>query len=462
MMAEKGYGQWLGYLVAHDSDALAQPAPMRITAGRVDAFVAHLDAAGLRAATIFARLQGLVVVAKIMGSAGDIGAINRAATRVRARNKPVRDETCGADRSRALRDRSRDPERRSLPVEEWPSADAELWRAACEPAALLDETAGARRGYAAASNAKAREGYGRWLGYLAGRHHDVLAQPPSERITDERVRAFVGHLDKSGVSTGTILTLLQALVDVTKVMDPAFDVGVINRVAARVRARHKPVRDKTCRHLSNELVDLGVELMEQAPTRRSAHDAAIQYRDGLMIAFLALAPLRLRNLTGLVLGRSLVRQGQRYLVAFGEGETKTGDPLELMWPGVLVDPLDRYLDTWRPILAARPSRRRRRDLGDALWVGRFGGRMTEHAIYIRICAQTLKAFGERVNPHAFRHAAATTQAIADPARVGIAAPLLGHRSYATTERYYQRAGAQVAQRSFLEVLEELKGGDERA
>ena len=47
-------------------------------------------------------------------------------------------------------------------------------------------------------------------------------------------------------------------------------------------------------------------------------------------------------------------------------------------------------------------------------------------------------------------------AIADPANVRLAAPLLGHRTFTTTERYYRQARAQEAHRAFVDVL---LGGD---
>ena len=60
------------------------------------------------------------------------------------------------------------------------------------------------------------------------------------------------------------------------------------------------------------------------------------------------------------------------------------------------------------------------------------------AIYDRIRARTKDKFGVAMNPHLFRDAAATTVAIADPANVRLAAPLLGHRTFTTTEKYYLR------------------------
>ena len=78
--------------------------------------------------------------------------------------------------------------------------------------------------------------------------------------------------------------------------------------------------------------------------------------------------------------------------------------------------------------------------------------MTEMAIYDRIRAHTQKTFGRAINPHLFRDAAATTLAIADPEHVRVAAPLLGHRTFMTTERYYQQAQAFDAHRAYINAL----------
>jgi integrase len=57
-----------------------------------------------------------------------------------------------------------------------------------------------------------------------------------------------------------------------------------------------------------------------------------------------------------------------------------------------------------------------------------------------------------MNPHLFRDAAATTLAIHDPQHVRIAAPLLGHRTFATTERYYQQATAMEAHCDYVRAI----------
>jgi integrase len=67
------------------------------------------------------------------------------------------------------------------------------------------------------------------------------------------------------------------------------------------------------------------------------------------------------------------------------------------------------------------------------------------------------AFGRSVNPHLFRDCAATSLAIEDPARVRIAAQVLGHGTSATTERHYNLARGQEAAESCHQTLDGLRG-----
>jgi integrase len=325
---------------------------------------------------------------------------------------------------------------------------------ACAPSDILDDEAGARSGHSDISNAKAAKGYGRWLTYLSLSSPEALAEAPAARITPERVRAYLGTLIAIGNSTQTILARLQELGEVAKVMDPNRRWTFINDLASKVRARHRPARDKSNLPLSNELVDLGFKLMESA-NKLSGLDAAITYRDGLLVASLALIPLSRRNLADLILELTLVRQGPSWTVAFGEDDTKSHTAFEVGLPEVLRAPLEAYLALHRPLLESR-SGRWTRPLDRALWVSKDGSPMTQMALYDRIRARTKEHFGVGINPHAFRAAAATTVAVADPAHVRVAAPLLSHRTFATTEKYYRQARAQEAHRAFIEALKDCE------
>lgn len=221
-----------------------------------------------------------------------------------------------------------------------------------------------------------------------------------------------------------------------------------------MRSKVKPVRSKAHVRPTNELVDLGVRLMDGASDPAEIGHS-IAYRDGLIIAFLAMHPVRRRNLADFDLGRNLIRQGAGFIVAFSGRETKNHVPYENALAEFLIEPMARYLRTWRPILAGRTGRWKR-DVGDAVWVSVDGSPMSQEGLSGRIEMRTKEAFGKAISPHQFRDAAATTLAINDPARVRVAAPVLGHRSLATTDKHYIQATGLQAQRSFLEVIEEAR------
>ena len=161
--------------------------------------------------------------------------------------------------SGGLYGRGKAPARACVPLSCWPEADQRLWNAACAPMDLLSfEEGGDRSRHAAASNAKAIKGYGRWLTFLSMQAADVLALAPAARITPARVGAYVGELQALGNGTATILARLQELGEVAKVMGPGQDWSFINKIASKVRARHRPVRDKANLRLSEDLLDLGL------------------------------------------------------------------------------------------------------------------------------------------------------------------------------------------------------------
>ena len=174
-----------------------------------------------------------------------------------------------------------------------------------------------------------------------------------------------------------------------------------------------------------------------------------------MIALLAARPLRLANLVQLTLGLELVRRGEGWWLEIPGADTKTGAPVELPWPEELVPALEIYLAIWRPKLAQAG-----RNAGcSALWLSNRDRGLSCQQAYSKIVAHTRIAFGQPVNPHLFRDAAATTMARDRPAQVRLAAPLLGHRSYTTTERYYNLAQGNQAATALHDVLAKIAQGD---
>jgi integrase len=227
-------------------------------------------------------------------------------------------------------------------------------------------------------------------------------------------------------------------------------------MASSIRARHKPARPKRHRlvHIGR-LFDLGLDLMAGAENETTALCRFKAYRDGLMIGLLASRPLRLRNLTGLIIDRTLVQRGDAWWIQIPAFETKTKTPIEVPWPDKLVPQLETFLAEHRSGIAVLRGSRAG-TTSNALWLSMYGPPMTDNAIYGRVVARTREGLGQPINPHLFRDCAATCVAIDDPAHVGIASRLLGHRTGSTTERYYNQARSVEASRLMQDYLLALR------
>jgi len=77
--------------------------------------------------------------------------------------------------------------------------------------------------------------------------------------------------------------------------------------------------------------------------------------------------------------------------------------------------------------------------------------------------RTREAFGRHINPHLFRHIAATEIATFAPHDVSDAAAVLGHSSLDTTRQYYIHARALHAVQAYQQlVIAKMKAGERGA
>jgi len=323
-----------------------------------------------------------------------------------------------------------------MPVGEWPLIDRERWHTGLREGDFLD--GGPRARLRSITNSKVEKGYGRFLTFLL--HRDAEAIDVVEDQTSPKVVLdYVEQLRTFGNSKATLLSRLQELHDALGVIYPEHDWTFIRTVSARIRRTAQSHNGKRARMVSaDDLFALDVRLMTASKLQATPRLAAIMFRDGLVVAFLALRPIRLKNLAELMIGTTLVRAGDNCRVVLTGAQVKNGAPLEFEWPKALNSKLCQWLATHRPVLIKLRSRWAR-PIANALWVSSHGSPMTKQALYDRIAEVTRMGFGNSINPHLFRDIAATTLAIYDPDHVTIAAPLFGHRSFATTEKYYEQA-----------------------
>ncbi len=177
------------------------------------------------------------------------------------------------------------PERICLPLAQWPARDRMLWIDGTQAGSLFDAP-GAGSAWSPQSRRKAASGYGRWLAWLMRLDELDPTAPPGLRVTPERVKAFLDHLEQT-VAPYSRLCRAQELYDALRVLAPDQDRAWLARICRTLRARAKPAREKRHRlKPADTLADLGFRLMKEAeltpgwsPRRR-----AVLYRDGLMIA----------------------------------------------------------------------------------------------------------------------------------------------------------------------------------
>lgn len=343
----------------------------------------------------------------------------------------------------------------SMPIANWPNADRRMWDGLVAGDDPLDEP-----GALAHLRETSRQGlikcYGRWLEWLHRTEPVVLASAPIRRVTVERLREWIAEL--APLAPPTTLTLVNGALQVLREAYPKHDWSRPLRLLEhlRLQTRNWESPRKQGRVLSGAVVlAAAINLCGQkAAAANTELRAAIMRRDGTMIAFLTMLPIRLRALSELTLGQSVFVSPTQIKVTLSEDMTKTG----MAWESAVPQPLDSivraYLSETRPWLMMRSGARH-----DSLWVTDRGTPLEAGQIKNRIPETTGRELGIKISPHLFRDIAVTTLVRESPDHARLTRPLLGHTSYGIVERHYNHAKGIEAGRDFAAILEELKGED---
>lgn len=340
--------------------------------------------------------------------------------------------------------------RRATPFERWPAVDQRAWLAATRGGDPFGDTGPAAH-WRPVTKANVAKLYGYWLRFLADRGLLDESVAPDDRVCPERMAAYVEAL-RGSCADSSMASYLDALRMALRIMVPDSDWSWLSRAARRLRKSGPARRDKQARiRPARILLRLGQKLMREAEEGDVVGTTvrAIRYRDGLMIAMLVAAPIRLKNFSSVVIGRNLIRTGECFRLHFPPEETKTHRLLEEPLPPAFTPSIERYLTAYRPVLL-----RGRRS--EHLWVSSRSTALRPDSIYAQITSRTERAFGVPINPHLFRDCSVTTIAIEDPEHVGIASTILGHADPRTTVKYYNQARMLSASRAYNSVMRDLR------
>jgi integrase len=338
---------------------------------------------------------------------------------------------------------------RSLPIEFWPESDRRAWMSACQPSQRL------KRGGAGSHMKPITQGdlarrYGYFLDCMNRRGLLDPNKAVGGHVTPENVDAYMVELG-GRVGSVTVQGSIYKLRRACELIEPARDLSWLADIEKDLALVMRP-RSKSNRWVLTEvLVEAGLTLITEADNSRemSKLGRARQVRNGLMVAMLAMHPIRLKNFAALEIGRSLVGIKGSWWIVLSAPETKEGRPDERRIDDLLQPALDRYLKKYRPLLPGADQ-----STVAALWLSSNDGNpMTYDGIARAITETTRSTVGVVVSPHLFRTSVASSAAIHGGAKPHLASALLHHTDHGVTEAHYNRASSLSAAQSYREIVQ---------
>ena len=335
---------------------------------------------------------------------------------------------------------------------DWPAEDGRRWEAAFKAGDRFDES-GPGAHLAESTRRVQREAYARFLGFISKNRPELLKEPPDARIDRLIVADYAAWRRRSCGEMGLAIDL-DHLRGALKLICPGVDWSWLLTITKRIAATAPRGRRKYHLVTSERLYAVGLDLMEGAvrdadAAGRVSKAHAFQYRDGLVIALLALIPVRSRTLVAMRIGKHLVKTNGLWALDIPAADTKSQRALDYPVAPELSARIDLYLQRFRGRIPGAGTH-------VSPWASNQGRPMGAMAVYDAVRKRTRKTFGFGVNLHRFRHAAASFWAIQDPANVRGAKDLLGQATFGVTEKHYIMAQSRIAGRSLARLVDSLR------
>ena len=248
-----------------------------------------------------------------------------------------------------------------LPIELWPSVDADRWANAKVGGKLFDK--GGAADWRPATVSSTEKGYAVYPGWL--RHRGMLNPSLSmeERVSTTIIERFVAEY-QVGRAPLTVAGAVRAVALMMRACSPPDGVQWLSELAWSMMNGARPVRPKLPRIAStDELLQLANKLMQEGrETWKLKRKGALTYRDGLMIACLTARPMRLSEFMSLRLGTTLVRQEKGWLIDIPPGMTKKSRRRRQFFPDAFTAAIDFYVEHVRATLPSPDQSIQHREL----------------------------------------------------------------------------------------------------
>lgn len=332
----------------------------------------------------------------------------------------------------------------------WPEEDHRRWSAANKSSADPFDDCGIAAHLSEPTRQALQASYGRFLGFVSSKHPHLLSRPPKSRPDRKIIADYVAFRRQTCSETGIAIDLHHLRLALGYICR-ATGWSWLQTVTKRIAATAKPKPQKYHLVTSERLYALGIELMDRAVAnavggKDVSKADAFKYRDGLLIALLALITLRRRTLSALRVGQQLVKSGDLWELDIPAQDVKTRRALDYPISFDLSRRIDLYLGQFRCRIPGATEH-------DGLWPSNKGRLMDDGTIYDTVRRRTRSAFGFPVNLHRFQLAAGTLWSIYDPTNVRGVKDLLGHASFdTTTAKHYIMSQSRIAGRVLARAI----------
>jgi hypothetical protein len=223
---------------------------------------------------------------------------------------------------------------RSLPIHDWPDADRRAWEEACRPGHRL-KPGGAASYLAQVSREDFARRYGAFLGFLQRTGRLEKAAAAAAQVTMPNVEVYLADLN-ARVRSVTAYNCIYKLRRAAELLAPTTDFSWLAEIEKDLALIMEP-RSKLDRLVSTgRLVEAGLTLVAEA--QHFANNDLVRargVRNGLMIALLALCPIRLKNFADLKIGQTFKQVQGSWWIALPSVSTKSRRPDERRVPELL-------------------------------------------------------------------------------------------------------------------------------
>ena len=341
-------------------------------------------------------------------------------------------------------------ERQTLPIAEWPKADQAAWEDACRPSVRLRK-GGSGSHLAPESLHAYAERYCRYLGFLKRTGRLDLNAPAASQVTPQNVEAYMADFEGK-ISSVSAWNCIYKLRRTAQLLSPKTDFAWLIEIEKDLELLQEP-RSKLNRFVYTEqLVKAGLTLIVEA---KEFTDAAFKrargIRNGLMLALLALNPIRRKNFAALEIGTTFKQIEGRWWICLPARSTKSRSRPEERPVATWLNPyIELYLKEARPVLLTGAKKDT-----NALWISSITrSPMSARNVGSLITKITLETLGIAISPHLFRTADATTAADANSEMPYLASALLGHPNPGITDEHYKCSSSLSAQNDYAQVVRE--------